>query len=237
MIDSAIKKLSDQFAQFRRAIPAARASYGDTLKEIASVKARIDYLKSAPLCRADVETQLIASIEAARRAALDSIQLRTSVEWIRKSPGAAMEGDHLEDFSPLRPPRLSEDGLALLMALVDPKTALKVMAPTIDAACPDDTAGPPLAERKPELATLAKRLAELEDARTELERILAASGEDLDNLAPPTAKTGPQPGDKLPPTKNHHGQWVQGVWTVKQMPGDPHGITQGWEYRPCDPPA
>lgn len=45
MIDSALKKLSDQFASFRRAIPAARASYAETLSEIAATKARIEFLR------------------------------------------------------------------------------------------------------------------------------------------------------------------------------------------------
>lgn len=237
MIDSALKKLSDQFASFRRAIPAAKTSYAETLREIAATKARIDFLQSSPLCRADVEAQLVASIEAARTAALDSIQLREAVNWIRKTPSAAIESDRTPEFSPLRLPKLTEDGLALLLALVDSKAALKVMAPTIGAVCPPDTAGPPLAERKGELATLSRRLAELEDARSELEQILSAAGEDVDAMGPPQAKPAPQPGDRLPPTKNHHGEWVQGVWTVKQMPGDPRALTSGWEYQPCDPPA
>ena len=236
MIDSALKKLSDQFASFRRAIPAARASYAETLSEIAATKARIEFLRSSPLCRSDVEAQLIASIEAARTAALDSIQLRQSVEWVMKTPSAAIENDHPGEFSPLRLPKLTEDGLALVLAMVDARAALKVMAPTIASVCDDATAGPPLAERKGELATLSRRLAELEDARGELERMLTATGEDVDALAPPV-KTGPKPGDRLPPTKNHHGEWVQGVWTVKPMPGDPRALTSGWEYRPCDPPA
>ena len=179
---------------------------------------------------------MVASIDAARTAALDSIQLRQSVEWIRKTPSAAIGTDPTPEFSPLRLPKLTEDGLALLLALGDARAALKVMAPTIASVCDDATAGPPLAERKGELATLSRRLAELEDARSELERMLTATGEDVDALAPPV-KTGPKPGDRLPPTKNHHGGWVQGVWTVKQMPGDPRALTSGWEYQPCDPPA
>ena len=236
MIDSALKKLSDQFGSFRRAIPAAKTSYAETLREIAATKARIDFLKSSPLCQADVEAQLVASIDAARTAALDSIQLRQSVEWIRKTPSAAIGTDPTPEFSPLRLPKLTEDGLALLLALGDARAALKVMAPTIASVCDDATAGPPLAERKGELATLSRRLAELEDARSELERMLTATGEDVDALAPPV-KTGPKPGDRLPPTKNHHGQWVQGVFVVKPMPGDPRALTSGWEYQPCDPPA
>ena len=237
MIDGALKKLSDQFASFRRAIPAARSSLIDTLAEIAATKARIEFLQTAPLCKADVGTQLVAVIEAARAAAVESVQLRQAAEWIRKSPGAAMERDHPEEFSPLRLPKLGEDGLALLLALVDPQAALKAMAPTIGAVCQDADAGPPLAERKLELATLHKRLAELEHGRRELDQILGAAGEDVDDLRPTPGKPGPRVGDRLPPTKDHHGRWVQGVWTVRQMPGDARSTTSGWEYVPCDPPA
>ncbi len=180
-----------------------------------------------PLNRTDLEDAIRADLEAAAELALRDGDLERTLAECRDRPAARI--DNAADralYLPI-PSRITPEHLVLYFG---PDRILEAIQPAL-ARMSFDGAGPSLAERRERIKAIDAELGEVTRQREELDRVLG------EEEAPPPAPSGPQPGDRLPPTKNHHGEWVQGVWTVKQMPGDPRALTSGWEYQPCDPPA
>lgn len=238
-IRSAGKKLAAQLASLRQALPDTRKEYTAVLAEIESIGLRVKYLKSAPLCADDSVALMVRALSEAKSAALRHGLTRQAWEWLVNSPSAAMENLDAHELGPLvAGHRPGEVVMNVLCATMDPSAVAEALRPAMHLV-ETQPPGPLVSERLAELGVLQDRLRELETEKADLAQLLASAGEDLDKYLPAPARTGPQPGDRLPPVKDHNGVWVSAVWAVTPMPGpagaDGH-TTSGWLWTPCDPP-
>ena len=222
-------RLRAKLAELQNAMPNARKRYHEVTGEIGVIQARQEHLRKAPLNPADCQSQLRDAIRSAQKVALESGQMANSLKWIVNAAGEAIDRVNPEPLSTIRLPKMDEAAFALLILLIDPDRVVDVLTPVIQSVA--NEASPSIAERRAELDTLATRLNELNEEKTDLEAVLKLAGDDLDRHKP-AAKAGPKVGDKLPPIKNHQGILVEATWVERQMPGAPEHKTAGWHWHP-----
>ena len=172
-----------------------------------------------PLNRTDLEDALRADLEAAAELALRDGDMERTLAECRDRPAARI--DNAADralYLPI-PSRITPEHLVLYFG---PDRILEALQPAL-ARLTFDGAGPALAERRARLVEIDREIAAVTRQREELDRVLG------EEEAPPSAPSGPQPGDKLPAVKNHDGRMMEATWIRRQM-GDTGHFSEGWHW-------
>lgn len=180
------KDLRDKLAEARRVLQSTLAAGAQSLQELrarqSELRARREYLLSAPLSKADLLTALSADITQALHAAvrepnilglLSELQTRAPEQTILGSNDRA-------DYAPLPKNKWSDGGretvLLLFAALADADTLAKAFEPALDQL-DFSKAGPALAARRREIAEIDAQLAEIEVDIRDAESLLGAAKE------------------------------------------------------------
>ncbi|MCK7579078.1 MAG: hypothetical protein MZV65_27325 [Chromatiales bacterium] len=179
-----MRALSDKVRAAARALSAARQSAHGALEnqrtELARLKARRHELRTAPLSRADLESALIEDVTREQQRVLSGGALPAALWEMQRRPQATAAivdgGTERANYWPLNTGHFDANTAGLLTLLLgEPLALVARLSPILDQMS-FENAGPSLADRRAELASLESSIAALETEIGETEAEMRSLG-------------------------------------------------------------